>query len=58
MKITVDFKTDQMYLELKPDQSVESQEIYPGIVADFNEKNEIVGFDIDNASQTALPRPP
>ena len=43
--------TDSLYIDLSEKTSVESLEIAPGIVADFDENNNIVGIDIDGASK-------
>ena len=43
--------TDSLYIDLSEKSSAESLEIAPGIVVDFDENNNIVGIDIDRASQ-------
>ena len=43
--------TDSLYIDLSEKSSAESLEIVPGIVVDFDENNNIVGIDIDRASQ-------
>lgn len=50
MKINYFKDTDTLYLELDNKQSVESSEISPGIVFDYDENNKIVGIEIDHAS--------
>ena len=52
MKIKYYPDTDSLYIDLSEKVSVESQEVAPGIVLDFDENNSIVGIDIDNASKT------
>jgi len=42
---------DSLYIDLSEKSSAESLEIAPGIVVDFDENNNIVGIDIDRASQ-------
>jgi len=44
-------ETDSLYIDLSEKPSVDSQEIAEGIVLDFDEKGNIVGIDIDNASK-------
>jgi uncharacterized protein YuzE len=43
--------TDSLYIDLSEKTSKESLEVAPGIVLDFDEDNNIVGIDIDRASQ-------
>jgi len=43
--------TDSLYIDLSERPSKESLEVAPGIVLDFDEHNNIVGIDIDRASQ-------
>jgi uncharacterized protein YuzE len=43
--------TDSLYIDLSEKPSKESIEVAPGIVLDFDEENNIVGIDIDRASQ-------
>ena len=50
MKINYFKDTDTLYLELDPKDSVESAEISPGIVFDYDENKKIVGIEIDHAS--------
>jgi len=51
MKMRYYKDTDSLYIDLSEKSSVESLEIAPGIVVDFDENNNIVGIDIDRASQ-------
>jgi len=51
MKMRYYKETDSLYIDLSEKSSVESLEVAPGIVVDFDEKNNIVGIDIDRASQ-------
>lgn len=43
--------TDSLYIDLSVKKAVSSEEIKPGIVLDFDEENNLVGIDIDHASQ-------
>ena len=43
--------TDMLYIELVRDVSTESEEVAPGIVLDFNERNRVIGIEIEDASQ-------
>lgn len=51
MKIKYYSDTDSLYIDLSERSSRESLEVAPGIVIDFDEKNNIVGIDIDRASK-------
>ncbi|MHB2149520.1 DUF2283 domain-containing protein [Calditrichota bacterium LG25] len=46
MKIHYDEKTDAIYIRLDESKIVDSQEVEPGIVLDFNESNQVVGVEI------------
>ena len=49
MKIAYYPDTDSMYIDLSENPSVDSKEVSPGVVIDYDEKGNIVGIDIDNA---------
>ena len=51
MKLHVDKETDALYLRLDDSQIIESEEVSPGVVLDFNECNEVVGIEILNLSK-------
>ncbi len=38
--------SDALYIKLKDDTVVESDEISPGIIVDYNKKGEIIGIEI------------
>ncbi len=42
--------TDMLYVKLVDTTSVDSEEAAPGIVLDFDEKNRVIGIEIENAS--------
>jgi uncharacterized protein YuzE len=42
--------TDRLYIRLTDSPSTESDEIVPGIVLDFDDRNQIVGIEIEDAS--------
>ncbi len=44
-------ETDSLYIDLSEKASVDSREIAPGIVLDFDAAGHLVGIDIDRASQ-------
>ena len=51
MKLNYYPETDSLYIDLSEKTSVESKEISEGIVLDYDESGNLVGIDIDNASQ-------
>jgi uncharacterized protein YuzE len=46
MKLKVDSKADALYLRLDDSSIVESEEVSPGIVLDFNAAEQVVGIEI------------
>ena len=46
MRLNVDKTADALYLRLDESSIVESEEVSPGIVLDYNESNEVVGVEI------------
>ncbi len=44
-------ETDSLYIELSERVSVDSIESAPGVVIDLDEQGDIVGIDIDRASE-------
>ena len=46
MKVHFDGQSDAVYFRLDDSKIVESEEVKPGFILDYNEKNEIVGFEI------------
>jgi uncharacterized protein YuzE len=46
MRIRYDKKVDALYLRLDDSKVVESEEVKPGIVLDFNAKKQVVGIEV------------
>jgi uncharacterized protein YuzE len=44
-------ETDMLYIKLADGVSVESEEISPGAVLDFDENNRVIGIEIEDASK-------
>ena len=44
-------ETDMLYVELTPGVAVESEEVAPNIVLDFDETERVIGIEIEDASQ-------
>ncbi|HMP76118.1 MAG TPA: DUF2283 domain-containing protein [Kiritimatiellia bacterium] len=53
MKLKVDESADALYLRLDDSRVVESEEVSPGVVLDFDDKNQVVGVEILRLSQRA-----
>lgn len=51
MKLHVDKQADALYLRLDDSKIVESEEVSPGVVLDYNEANQVVGIEILNLSK-------
>jgi uncharacterized protein YuzE len=43
--------TDSLYIDLSAKESAESREVSEGVVLDYDSAGNLVGIDIDNASQ-------
>ena len=46
MKLHVDKKADALYLRLDESPIVESEEVSPGVVLDYNDSDEVVGVEM------------
>mgnify|MGYP001136867175 FL=1 len=46
MRLRVDREADALYLKLDESAVVESEEISPGIILDYNEHNQVVGIEM------------
>ena len=46
MKLQVDKQADALYLRLDDSDIVESVEVAPGVVLDFNQAEEVVGIEM------------
>ena len=44
-------ETDSLYIDLSERTSVDSDEVAPGVVLDFDAEGNLVGIDIDRASK-------
>ena len=51
MKLNVDQKADALYLRLDDSPIVESEEVSPGVVLDYNASNEVVGVEMLDLSK-------
>jgi uncharacterized protein YuzE len=46
MKVHFDEQSDAVYFRLDDSRIVQSEEVKPGFIVDYNEKNQIIGFEI------------
>lgn len=46
MKLYVDKEADALYLRLDESAIIESEEVSPGVVLDYNDANEVVGVEL------------
>jgi len=46
-------ETDSLYIDLSEKKGVDSREVVPGVVMDFDADGQLVGVDIDHASKVA-----
>ena len=51
MKLHVDKEADALYLRLDDSTIIESEEVSPGVVLDYNESNELVGVEMLHLSK-------
>ncbi len=50
MRLHVDKEADALYLRLDDSKIIESEEVSPGVILDFNECNQVVGIEMLNLS--------
>ncbi len=46
MKLKVNKEDDTLYLRLGQSRIIESEEVEPGVILDFNDKGQIVGIEM------------
>lgn len=55
MKLKVDKESDALYLRLDEAAVVESEEVQPGVVLDYDAADNVVGVEILNLSKRVAP---
>lgn len=55
MRLKIDRENDVLYLRIDESAIVESEEVYPGVILDFNAENQVVGIEILNLSAWVAP---
>lgn len=53
MRIKVDAETDALYFRFDESRIVESEEVRPGVILDFDENNQVVGVEFLGVSKRA-----
>ena len=53
MKLKIDKDSDALYFRLDENAIVESEEVRPGVILDFDEKGQVIGIEILNISSRA-----
>ena len=51
MKLKIDHEADALYLTLDESGAVESEEVSPGIILDYNADNKVVGIEMLHLSK-------
>ncbi len=50
MRLKVDRDCDALYFRLDESAVLESEEVHPGVILDFNDRGQVVGIEILNLS--------
>jgi uncharacterized protein YuzE len=53
MRIKLDKEGDALYFRLSDEDILESEEVRPGVILDFDEKGHVVGVEFLNISERA-----
>ena len=51
MKLRVDKEADALYLRLDDSEIIESEEVKPGVILDYDSEDNVVGVEILNVSK-------
>ncbi len=46
MKIKIDKESDALYFRLDDDEIIESEEVQPGVILDFDKNGRVIGLEI------------
>jgi uncharacterized protein YuzE len=55
MRLKVDKESDALYFRLDESAIVESEEVQPGVILDFNDEGHVVGIEILHLSSRVAP---
>ena len=53
MKIKIDKDTDTLYFRLDENTIIESEEVQPGVILDYDANNQVVGIELLHVSERA-----
>ena len=53
MKIKIDKDTDTLYFRLDENTIIESEEVQPGVILDYDANNQVVGVELLHVSKRA-----
>jgi uncharacterized protein YuzE len=56
MKLRIDRKADALYLRLDDSKIIESEEVAPGVIVDFDSRNRVVGGEVLDVSERSSKR--
>ena len=51
MKLRIDKESDALYLRLDSAKVIESEQVAPGVIVEFDSKNRVVGLEVLNVSK-------
>jgi len=55
MKVKIDKEDDALYFELDDSEIIESEEVQPGVIMDFDKDGRLVGIEILDLSKRIAP---
>lgn len=55
MRLRVDKESDALYFRLDESAVVESEEVQPGVILDFNAEGDVIGIELLNLSKRVAP---
>lgn len=55
MKLRIDRKADALYLRLADSKVIESEQIAPGVILDFDSNDNVVGMEVLDLSRRVRP---
>jgi len=55
MRLKIDKENDALYFRLDESTIIESEEVQPGVILDFNADNQVVGVEILNLTARVAP---
>ncbi|HVM60080.1 MAG TPA: DUF2283 domain-containing protein [Verrucomicrobiae bacterium] len=53
MKLKIDREADALYLRFDDSRIIESEQVAPGVIVDFDSKSRVVGVEVLNVSKRA-----